>query len=65
MEEQAGHLTDAVSLFKLEGQAAPVVAAAPAARHAAPARPRAPAAPVRRAAVREPVLANEGDWQEF
>jgi methyl-accepting chemotaxis protein len=65
MEEQAGHLTDAVSLFKLEGQAAPVVVAAPAARHAAPARPRAPAAPVRRAAVREPVLANEGDWQEF
>jgi len=65
MEEQAGHLTDAVSLFKLEGQAAPVVAAAPAARHAAPARPRAPAAPVRRAAVRAPVLANEGDWQEF
>jgi methyl-accepting chemotaxis protein len=65
MEEQAGHLTDAVSLFKLEGQAAPGVAAAPAARHAAPARPRAPAAPVRRAAVREPVLANEGDWQEF
>ena len=65
MEEQAGHLTDAVSLFKLEGQAAPAVAAAPAARHAAPARPRAPAAPVRRAAVREPVLANEGDWQEF
>ncbi|WP_282248115.1 methyl-accepting chemotaxis protein, partial [Stenotrophomonas sp. PS02300] len=50
MEEQAGHLTDAVSLFKLEGQAAPVVVAAPAARHAAPARPRAPAAPVRRAA---------------
>ena len=65
MEEQAGHLTDAVSLFKLEGQAAPVVAPAPVARHAAPARPRAPAAPVRRAAVREPVLANEGDWQEF
>ena len=25
MEEQAGHLTDAVSLFKLEGQTAPVV----------------------------------------
>jgi methyl-accepting chemotaxis protein len=65
MEEQAGHLTDAVSLFKLEGQVAPVVVAAPAGRHAAPARPRAPAAPVRRAAVREPVLANEGDWQEF
>ncbi|MFL9582032.1 methyl-accepting chemotaxis protein [Stenotrophomonas sp. AB1(2024)] len=66
MEEQAGHLTDAVSLFKLEGQTAPVVtAAAPAARHAAPARPRAPSTPARRTAVREPAPAGEGDWQEF
>ena len=68
MEEQAGHLTDAVSLFKLEGQAAPM--AAPPSQHArapvaAPARARATHAPVRRAAVREPVLANDGDWQEF
>jgi methyl-accepting chemotaxis protein len=67
MEEQAGHLTDAVSLFKLDAHAAPVTAAAPvAARSAAPsrARPAAPA-PTRRAAVREPALANESDWQEF
>jgi methyl-accepting chemotaxis protein len=68
MEEQAGHLTDAVALFKLDGQAAPVasVSAATARAPAAAApRARAAAAPVRRAAVREPVLANEGDWQEF
>jgi hypothetical protein len=68
MEEQAGHLTDAVALFKLDGQAAPV-ASVSAASSRAPAvaapRARAAAAPVRRAAVREPVLANEGDWQEF
>ncbi|MBT2767501.1 MCP four helix bundle domain-containing protein [Stenotrophomonas sp. ISL-67] len=68
MEEQAGHLTDAVSLFKLEGQtatAAATAAAAAPARHTAPVRPRAAAAPVRRPAVREPALAGEGDWQEF
>ncbi|WP_312238727.1 methyl-accepting chemotaxis protein [Stenotrophomonas sp.] len=68
MEEQAGHLTDAVSLFKLDGQAAPSVSVAVAvARTPAAAAPRArpAAAPVRRTAVREPVLANEGDWQEF
>ncbi|MCF7751812.1 MCP four helix bundle domain-containing protein [Bacillus subtilis subsp. subtilis] len=68
MEEQAGHLTDAVALFKLDGQAAPLASApaasrAPAAVAATRARP-APA-PARRAAVREPVLANDGDWQEF
>ncbi len=66
MEEQAGHLTDAVALFKLEGQAAPsVVAAAPATRQRTSTPPRTPAAPARRAAVREPALASEGDWQEF
>jgi len=66
MEEQAGHLTDAVALFKLEGQAVPtVVAAAPATRQRATTPPRTPAAPARRAAVREPALASEGDWQEF
>jgi hypothetical protein len=68
MEEQAGHLTDAVALFKLDDQAAPVAsvsAATPRAPAAAAPRARAAAAPVRRAAVREPVLANEGDWQEF
>ncbi|WP_367345840.1 methyl-accepting chemotaxis protein [Stenotrophomonas bentonitica] len=66
MEEQAGHLTDAVALFKLEGQAAPtVVATAPATRQRATTPPRTPATPARRAAVREPALASEGDWQEF
>ncbi|WP_102945510.1 methyl-accepting chemotaxis protein [Stenotrophomonas sp. VV52] len=66
MEEQAGHLTDAVALFKLEGQAVPtVVAAAPATRQRTTTPPRTPAAPARRAAVREPALASEGDWQEF
>jgi len=66
MEEQAGHLTDAVALFKLEGQAAPsVVAAAPATRQRTSTPPRTPAAPARRAAVREPALASEGDWLEF
>ncbi len=68
MEEQAGHLTDAVALFKLEGQAsrpAPALAAAPApVRPSAPVRGRAPA-PAKRAPVREAALASEGDWQEF
>ena len=68
MEEQAGHLTDAVALFKLEGQAsrpAAAVAAAPApVRPSTPVRGRAPA-PAKRAPVRETALASEGDWQEF
>ncbi len=68
MEEQAGHLTDAVALFKLEGQALRPVAAAAAApapvRPSAPVRGRAPA-PAKRAPVREAALASEGDWQEF
>ena len=67
MEEQAGQLNDAVALFKLEGQA--VAAAMPASTatggRPAAARPRSAPAPVRRAAVREPALAGEGDWQEF
>ena len=67
MEEQAGHLTDAVSLFKLDGQAAATIAPAAAATGArpAPARPRSAPAAVRRPPVREPALAGEGDWQEF
>ncbi len=68
MEEQAGHLTDAVALFKLDGQAArpvAVVAAAPVpVRAPAPARGRA-SAPAKRAPARETALASEGDWQEF
>ncbi|MEL3953200.1 methyl-accepting chemotaxis protein [Stenotrophomonas bentonitica] len=64
MEEQAGHLTDAVSIFKLDEQEiapAPVVAAPP----------RAVRAPLAQAAVRRPAsrpVATEladGDWQEF
>ncbi|NYF35237.1 methyl-accepting chemotaxis protein [Stenotrophomonas sp. JAI102] len=64
MEEQAGQLTDAVSIFKLDEQEvapAPVVAAPP----------RAARAPLAQAAVRRPAsrpVATEladGDWQEF
>jgi len=67
MEEQAGHLTDAVALFKLDEQAHDTGAPAPVARAAArPAtRAQAPATPVRRAQVRQPALVGEGDWQEF
>ena len=70
MEEQAGHLTDAVSLFKLDTHAAPAAvaparAAAPPARSAAPAKPRTAAPAARRAPAREPALANDSEWQEF
>jgi hypothetical protein len=73
MEEQAGHLTDAVSLFKLDGQAYAAPTAAPAAvvrspaaaRAAAPAKPRSVVAAPRRAMAREPALANDAEWQEF
>ncbi|WP_313161026.1 methyl-accepting chemotaxis protein [Stenotrophomonas sp.] len=71
MEEQAGHLTDAVALFKLDSQAAsapvarPTVVAASPARPAGAARPRPAAAPPRRAPAREPALANDTEWQEF
>ncbi|MDX3935231.1 methyl-accepting chemotaxis protein [Stenotrophomonas sp.] len=73
MEEQAGHLTDAVSLFKLDGQAYAAPAAAPAAgmrspgaaRAAASAKPRSVVAAPRRATTREPALANDAEWQEF
>jgi len=68
MEEQAGHLSDAVSIFRLDEQdlvvAAPAVAPTPAPRAAA--RPAAAAAPARRPANRA-VAAElaESDWQEF
>jgi methyl-accepting chemotaxis protein len=69
MEEQAGQLTDAVALFKLDAHTlaatATVPAATPAMRQGSPARPRGAPAPVRRPAVREPALASESDWQEF
>ncbi len=67
MEEQAGHLSDAVSIFKLDAHdvvlpPAPVAAPAPRAARAVAAAP----APVRRAAAR-PVATElaDGDWQEF
>ncbi|MBU2050188.1 MAG: hypothetical protein KKH61_14595, partial [Gammaproteobacteria bacterium] len=69
MEEQAGHLTDAVALFKLEGQAhaapAAVIRAPAPPRAAAPAKPRSVVAAPRRVMSREPALANDTEWQEF
>ena len=65
MEEQAGQLSDAVSIFKLDEQVAapaPVAASAPRSARTAP----APVAPARRPATR-PVATElaDGDWQEF
>ncbi|MHC5150556.1 methyl-accepting chemotaxis protein, partial [Stenotrophomonas rhizophila] len=69
MEEQAGHLTDAVALFKLEGQAhaapAAVIRAPAPPRAVAPAKPRSVVAAPRRVMSREPALANDTEWQEF
>ncbi|MET4615363.1 methyl-accepting chemotaxis protein [Stenotrophomonas sp. 2619] len=67
MEEQAGHLSDAVSIFKLDAHDVvlpPVAVAAPTPRAARPVA--AAPAPVRRAAAR-PVATElaDGDWQEF
>jgi methyl-accepting chemotaxis protein len=66
MEEQAGQLSDAVSIFRLDEYettaSAPAVAPAPR----APARPASPAPAARKPASRA-VAAElaEGDWQEF
>ena len=64
MEEQAGHLSDAVSIFRLDEQALAPVAPTPAPRAAS--RPAPAQAPVRKPAGRA-VAAElaEGDWQEF
>jgi methyl-accepting chemotaxis protein len=67
MEEQAGHLSDAVSIFKLDAHDVvlpPAAVATPAPRAARPVA--AAPAPVRRAAAR-PVATElaDGDWQEF
>jgi len=67
MEEQAGHLSDAVSIFKLDAHDVvlpPAAVASPAPRAARPVA--AAPAPVRRAAAR-PVATElaDGDWQEF
>ncbi|MCI2263665.1 methyl-accepting chemotaxis protein [Xanthomonas indica] len=73
MEEQAGHLTESVAVFKLDtASAAPATStvvriARPAASRSAvptppPRTPRPAPAPVRAAALAE---ASTGDWQEF
>jgi methyl-accepting chemotaxis protein len=68
MEEQAMQLTDAVAQFRLTDNA-PANTAAPAARISASSAAKAPAATARpttrRATVRQPVIAGDGDWQEF
>ena len=69
MEEQAGHLSEAVSIFvvdEAEAVTAPRVAT-PAPRAAAPAAPAAVAPPARRTAGGRPMATElaDGDWQEF
>jgi len=69
MEEQAGHLSEAVSIFvvdEAEVVAAPRVTA-PAPRAAAPAAPAPAAPPARRTAGGRPMATElaDGDWQEF
>ncbi|MCC7636124.1 methyl-accepting chemotaxis protein, partial [Stenotrophomonas rhizophila] len=64
MEEQAGQLSGAVSIFKLDEHDLPAAVAAPAPRASRPVA--AAPAPARRAAAR-PVATElaDGDWQEF
>ena len=65
MEEQAGHLSEAVSVFRLE-ETALADTPAPARTPAAIARPGTPLPPSRRDAGRTPVAElADGDWQEF
>ncbi|HHA2706224.1 TPA: methyl-accepting chemotaxis protein, partial [Stenotrophomonas maltophilia] len=69
MEEQAGQLSEAVSIFvvdEAEVVAAPRVTA-PAPRAAAPAAPAPAAPPARRTAGGRPMATElaDGDWQEF
>ncbi|EGD21263.1 methyl-accepting chemotaxis protein [Xanthomonas hortorum] len=71
MEEQAGHLAEAVSVFKLDEPAAPVARARPvavasrplAAKPAAKPAARATAAPSRQAKPQAALA--DGNWQEF
>ncbi|HDS1108621.1 TPA: methyl-accepting chemotaxis protein, partial [Stenotrophomonas maltophilia] len=70
MEEQAGHLSEAVSIFvvdEAEAVVAPPRAVAPAARAATPAAPAPVAPPARRTAGGRPMATElaDGDWQEF
>ncbi|MEA9829701.1 methyl-accepting chemotaxis protein [Xanthomonas campestris pv. raphani] len=72
MEEQAGQLTQAVAVFKIE--AAPAIAARtpatnvarlkPVAHHAA-SRPAPPKPPIKRTATLAAAPSNGADWQEF
>jgi methyl-accepting chemotaxis protein len=67
MEEQAGHLAEAVSIFKTGQGAAPTTSVVPLRKPAVTAtRPVAPA-PVRthRAAASAAVALGDSDWQEF
>ncbi|MEQ7416420.1 methyl-accepting chemotaxis protein [Xanthomonas campestris pv. campestris] len=67
MEEQAGHLAEAVSVFKLDAPAAPVHARPAASRPVAvktAAKPARSAAAPARPAKSETALA-DGNWQEF
>ncbi|MDV3437805.1 methyl-accepting chemotaxis protein, partial [Stenotrophomonas sp. C2852] len=72
MEEQAGHLSEAVSIFVVD-EADTVVAPpratapTPAPRAAAPAAPAPAAPPARRTAGGRPMATElaDGDWQEF
>ncbi|HVJ36940.1 MAG TPA: methyl-accepting chemotaxis protein, partial [Stenotrophomonas sp.] len=65
MEEQAGHLSEAVSIFKIRQAAAPVASSVVAMRSAAKPAPK----PARQVAPRKPAsataVASEADWQEF
>jgi methyl-accepting chemotaxis protein len=69
MEEQAGNLAQAVSIFKMSGQAGRAVSARPAARPASLPAPRKPATVTQHPSVKaKPAKAAGGggdDWTEF
>ncbi|MNC58673.1 Methyl-accepting chemotaxis protein III [compost metagenome] len=67
MEEQAGHLSEAVSIFVVDEAEVVVATRTPAPRAAAPATPAPVAPPARRVSGARPVVTEmaDGDWQEF
>ena len=69
MEEQAGQLSEAVSIFRIRQAAAPAAASVVALRTASKPAAKSSAAPARTPAPRKSVaasaVANEADWQEF
>ncbi len=66
MEEQAGQLSDAVSIFRLEESVAEAVVAAPrAAERSVRPQPQAAARPARPARKEAEALVTDSDWQEF